>query len=343
VTIRSVAPIALLALALSAVLAWQVVASRPAAAAPACHSLELLGLRGLQDPPGMGDDSAAVAAEVQQMLVPFGYDVGTAGVQFDGLPSFIDILSPVNQFLVGNEQQAQQSISQYAATCPRSVIALIGQSEGAAILHQIIGGSMGPVPFSAAVFLGDPLHIPGTSYDWDHDGDGTGQQGFGAPAAVWAATTSSTPNDIPGFMEPLIHSYCLPGDFVCGGNCLNFLICGIPDLSAHTSYRFNRDHVKDRAAGFLAQTVLPFLPPPFGTPPPNPLPTPTPGPAPTSAALVVPNPAGLFLYNPHGGTAYVELPDGHGGWSGIAGGYFSAGWNVYTGRLNGDALTDLFL
>ena len=45
---------------------------------------------------------------------------------------------------------------------------------------------------------------------------------------------------------------------------------------------------------------------------------------------------GLALYNPSSGASYVELADGSGGWSGVQGPEFSAGWNVYPGSYNRD-------
>jgi hypothetical protein len=39
----------------------------------------------------------------------------------------------------------------------------------------------------------------------------------------------------------------------------------------------------------------------------------------------------LFDYNPSTGASYVDLANGSGGWTGVAGPRFSTGWNVYTG------------
>jgi hypothetical protein len=41
----------------------------------------------------------------------------------------------------------------------------------------------------------------------------------------------------------------------------------------------------------------------------------------------------LFLYNPANGASYTEFANGSGGWAGVPGSAFSAGWSVYPGQL----------
>lgn len=344
---RLTIPAACAALALLATL----LAPAPAlAGASGCAQVLIMGFRGAGDDPpsatsmGMGDDVQVAATEVADWLDSHQWSVSLEGVPYPGVSGpQVELPSQLQLSILG----AAAYVLQRHEACPGSQIALVAQSEGAAVLNEIVNS----VPSTVDVMFGNPLHLPGTPYDWKVQGN----QGDGVAVNPWVIS-GTPPEPIAAGLWPQLRSYCLQGDFVCGGECFAFTCNPFAiDPGAHTAYRDNRQGVLDDAVPFMESVLAHHLPPPGGwTPPPLPLPPALwPGPIPPLPAVwstvpqtftpVVHRRDGLFLYNPSTGASFVDFADGSGGWTGVKGPTFSAGWNVYPGRYNGDGLTDLFV
>ena len=327
-------------------------ASRPAAAAPTCPDVLILGLRGHGDPVTvtnasgqrenfMGDDVTALVNDyITPALTANGWSVAHDGIPYTTIDAFSEATNPGS--LTTAIQQSRHLIVHARDECPDSAIMLIGQSEGAAILHQMALS----VPYAVAVLLGDPLHQPDQSYNWNHlnnNGNGLMYDGW---LATWHVLTAILQLEgLPGPAKPVpnpvpfpAESFCLSHDPIGGGAGL--------DRTVHTTYRFNVEGVLTAASQFATGIVQgdlefrgakPVFPPPFVAWQSLP--------APTGADAVIPpppKPADVFVYNATSGASFVDFADGNGGWSGVQGPTFSPGWTIHTGRFNGDGLTDLF-
>ncbi|HEY7199088.1 MAG TPA: cutinase family protein, partial [Candidatus Dormibacteraeota bacterium] len=122
--------------------------------APACAAVLVVGLRGNGDTPvgghGMGDDSWAVASRLSGVAV-YGFPYATGPWWRLG----------------GHVRAAASALAAFlgdrARGCPDERLVLLGQSEGAAVVHLALP-SVG-AQLAAAVLLADPLRLAGGQMD----------------------------------------------------------------------------------------------------------------------------------------------------------------------------------
>jgi hypothetical protein len=210
------------------------------------RTLLIVGLRGHGDPVdaglGMGADALAVAERVASRVAGH-YDVAMAGFPYVSGPRWrirhhirAGALA-LRAFLDGRPRDAHERLI------------LIGQSQGAAVLHLALPG-LGD-RFAAAVLLADPLRVargPCDDLATPHGGILAnvllGPLGGLGPAR----------EVIPESMAARVRSFCLPGDPVCEADLA--ALRGRRRGDVHTSYRLNRESIADRAADFAAACLL---------------------------------------------------------------------------------------
>lgn len=221
--------------------------------APACGPLLVVGLRGNGDPlerdRGMGEDTWAVAQRLSRRLPP-GLHAALAGFPYDTGPAWrvVDHVPPASKQLATYLADRHQR-------CPRERLVLIGQSEGAAVVHLALP-SVGS-QLAAAVLLADPARLGDAPYDVPRSSRG------GLLAGVllggWGSLLGgAVRDDVPASAASRLRSYCLRGDPVCESSPLAILQAW--RSSVHTSYRYNPDGVADAAAAFAASRALAAIP-----------------------------------------------------------------------------------
>jgi hypothetical protein len=242
---RAGALAALAALLLAAGAAVAATGPRPVAGPqPGCAAVLVVGLRGIGDPldrdEAMGADARPVVERLRARLAG-RLAVAAAGFPYDTGPAWR---------VVDHVRSAAGELAGYLASrrarCPGERLVLVGQSEGAAVIHLALPAAGGQL--AAAVLLADPARVAGAPYDTArgrHDG-------VLAPALLggWGG-----PHDaVPAAVVPRVRSYCLPGDTICDADPAGAL----PALRSHvhSSYRRNPGGVEDAAADFAAGTLL---------------------------------------------------------------------------------------
>jgi hypothetical protein len=213
-----------------------------------CAAALVVGLRGNGDGfdagHGLGDDSWAVAGRLAARL-DGRLDATSIGFPYATGPG---------QQIVAHVDAASKALGAYLRArqrrCPAERLVLIGQSEGAAVVHLAlpsIGGQL-----AGAVLLADPARLAASPYDVirsTHDG---------ILARVllgrWTGLLGTPRDVVPASMTARVRSYCLPTDPVCDPSPATELqgVFG----GVHTSYRDNPDGVADMAAGFAAARLL---------------------------------------------------------------------------------------
>jgi hypothetical protein len=217
--------------------------------APGCTTVLVVGLRGNGDTieydHGMGGDSWAVAERVG-ITLSGRLDVAFVGFTYNSGPWWR---------IGGHIESASIALSWYLSDrhrkCPSETLTLIGQSEGAAVVHLTLP-SIGS-QLAAAVLLADPLRVANSAYDatnGTHDGILThlllgAWRGVGPLRDV-----------VPASMTTRVRSYCLRDDPVCDPSPAT-LWQRVKGTDVHTTYRYNPDCVADRAASFAASRLLP--------------------------------------------------------------------------------------
>lgn len=209
---------------------------------PACADLLVVGLRGNGDAPdaghGMGGDAWAVASRLDGSPAPALYGFPYATGPWWRLGGHVRAAAgALAAFLRGRERR-----------CPGERLVLIGQSEGAAVVHLTLP-SVGP-QLAAAILLADPLRIAGGSMD----DLGRPPGGLLAPVLLGPLGGLGPPREVvPGGMAGRVRSYCLDGDPVC--HATPGALLGRTRGDVHTTYRFNPDGIADRAADFARGRV----------------------------------------------------------------------------------------
>ena len=214
---------------------------------PACASALVVGLRGNGDTAdaghGMGDDSWAVAGRLGGRLA------GRLGVAMMGFPYRTgpwwriggDVRSGAAALLAFLEDRHRR--------CPSERLVLIGQSEGAAVVHLTLP-SLGD-RLAAATLLADPLRVASSGFD-DLESP---YDGILVPFLVGGWQGVRPMHDVvPTSMTARVRSYCLRDDPVC--NASPTAIWQRTDRDVHTTYRHNPNGVADRAAEFAAALLL---------------------------------------------------------------------------------------
>jgi hypothetical protein len=222
----------------------------PAPTSP-CEALLVVGLRGNGDGvgpqsfEGQGGDTHGVVERLSPMLravpnrvVPFLYDTGpwhqVGGHMESGARAVV-------AWLDGRGHQ-----------CPNERWILIGQSEGAGVLH--LSAPRLSQRVAAVVLLADPIRVAGAAYD---AGVTTANGLLARP--LLGPTAGAVRDDVPPVMAGRFWSYCLVDDPVCDTAPLDFVSGVVKKLAGsdvHTSYR-NHPDVMERAARFAAAAAQP--------------------------------------------------------------------------------------
>jgi hypothetical protein len=218
--------------------------------APACAQALVVGLRGngdtLDHDDGMGGDAATVARRLRDRLS------GRLGVTLVGYPYTTGPWWRVG----GHVRSAAAALTRYLderrRTCPAERLALIGQSEGAAVVHLALP-SAGP-QLAVAVLLADPLRVARSVYDAAPDAPDDGVLAH-LLLGAWAGA-GPVRDVVPPALTARVRSYCLTEDPVCdpGAGDLWRRVEGGVDV--HTTYRLDPEGIADRAADFAAATLL---------------------------------------------------------------------------------------
>ena len=219
----------------------------PDRSSPACAAALVVGLRGHGDPLnagyGMGEDSWAVAARLAARLD------GRLDATMTGFPYSTGPWLRVGGHVRAAATALRAFIADRRRTCPGERLVLIGQSEGAAVVHLTLP-SLGD-ELAAGVLLADPLRVAGSPYD----DLGSGQDGLLAHLLMGTWGGFGPVEDvIPPAMKKRVHSYCLGEDPVC--NATPTALLASTRKNVHKSYRNNPGRIADRAAAFAASRLL---------------------------------------------------------------------------------------
>jgi len=216
---------------------------------PDCAAVLVVALRGIGDPvdrdQGMGADTLPVVDRIRARLGG-RLALAAAGFPYDTGPAWR---------VVDHVRSAAGELGAYLASrrrrCPGERLVLVGQSEGAAVIHLALPATGDQL--AAVVLLADPARVAGAPYDTAvgrHDG---------VLARVllggWGGLLGGgVRDDVPASMASRVRSYCLPGDAVCDADPARAL----PALHSHvhSSYRRNPGGVADAAADFAAARAL---------------------------------------------------------------------------------------
>jgi hypothetical protein len=221
-----------------------------AAPASPCESLLIVGLRGNGDGVnaesfnGLGGDTHGVVTHltsklgaVPSQVVAFLYDTGVAqqigGHMESGARALVT-------WLDGRGRQ-----------CPSERWILIGQSEGAGVLH--LSAPRLSQRVAAVVLLADPIRVAESAYDVGV----TRTNGLLARFVLGSATGGVRDNVAPALVSRF-WSYCLVDDPVCDTALSDFTVGIVKKLTGsdvHTSYRNHAD-VLELGAQFAASGAL---------------------------------------------------------------------------------------
>jgi cutinase len=204
-----------------------------------CTAVLIVGLRGNGDDMdsfgGMGGDTKGVVDHLLPKLqsrlptaaLPFLYDTGPA-VQVGGH------IQTGAQALIGFLTARHQK-------CAGERWMLVGQSEGAAVVHRSLASL--PDQVAAVVLLADPTWVAGARYNVAEI------TGYGVLAQLMLGA-----NDVvPPSLQNRVRSYCLREDPVCDFSALA-LLNRARGADVHTSYR-NHPDLLEAAAAFAASQV----------------------------------------------------------------------------------------
>ena len=221
---------------------WQAAAPPPpssqvhlvaAQASRQCAAVEVVGLRGhgdsLTSNAGVGADVLALAERIEAARQRGGTTIYP--LPYAQAPSILGSPVSVLRDLAPGADLLVAYLQRRAARCPQEAEVVIGQSEGAAIVHLALPRIARET--TAAVLLGDPLHVGAVSYDQPGSATAAGQlalwMGIGRPSVLFGR-----PDPIGAGSAAAVRSYCLPDDRVCAFSLLD----GNPD--EHLQYRHNR-------------------------------------------------------------------------------------------------------
>jgi len=213
-----------------------------------CSSLEIIGLRGAGDQfvgtHRSGDDvyafwlalRSALAGRAAPLpeLYPLPYEQAPHVL---GFPALIAHDITAGSGLLTRYATARRE------RCMATKIVVVGQSEGAAVVHWAYPAISHDV--NAVLLFGDPMRFPGASYEQDLGARGVPTFGLLLALMDFNPRTGSFEDPIPSDSS-LVRSYCLQGDPVCGFNT------SYP--GSHLSYR-NDAHLLVSAASFVTRTI----------------------------------------------------------------------------------------
>ena len=246
-------------------------ATQASAAVAPCSNLLVIGARGSGEPytnvqHGLGLPNFVAFQQIQR-LVPTAtvYGLPYQAVALDSLENWTngywDSVSTGTAMLLG---VIQEEISD----CPNQRIALLGYSQGAQVVGDILpqlGVNANLRAHIATVTLfGDPRFNPTSPVD--RGSYSTRLQGIEPAQAVDSARVVSST------WFPAMRSYCAVNDFICNWSISNVLKCPIGSTCGHFSYGHNGGYAP--VGGVAAADYFLSLPPLSSSPPPVSPPTP---------------------------------------------------------------------
>lgn len=183
--------------------------SGPILVTTGCADLVVLGLRGAGQAAdknlGAGQE---ILASVRAMSADLHRKSGTT-VRLEGIPYRAEI-APTSDFHRGNVEdgmsRTQNRITELARRCPDSRVALVGFSQGAQVVHELVA----KLPAASAkrialvALIADPIRNPDDSIaSWTYGKAAPGPGKFGAGAAVGSA------------LQDQAITFCAAGDEIC--------------------------------------------------------------------------------------------------------------------------------
>jgi len=198
-----------------------------------CATVNLIVARASTEAPGDGA-IGALAEEIQKGVK------ATVSQQAVNYPA---ALTPYEPSVTAGDKAIKQQLEEEVSKCPSQKIVLLGYSQGAQIVGDVLGGGGGNVPYlgvgdgpasapAAAsatshvvgvIQYGDPRRIPNQSFDVGSDKGATG---------IFPRLSSQS---LSGFASD-IQSYCDTGDPFCAKGL---------DLEAHLDYVEKYDKTAD--------------------------------------------------------------------------------------------------
>ena len=193
-------------------------ASASVIASPCDPGFIFLGARGTDEAPGMGGTVSIVQSMFQHdSNLPIWSDALVyPAVAYTTTNSY---LTSVNAGVV----QLRRTIEDLVTRCQFTTIVLVGYSQGAHVIGDVLAASDGirlspqaRQRIAGVALFGDPTYRPGEP--WDAAGDGKGGGLFERPAGAFASWTQlafpSVASTSP-VQTSIIRSYCFTGDRWC--------------------------------------------------------------------------------------------------------------------------------
>lgn len=202
----------------------------PAPTSP-CAAVHVLAARASTEPPGAG----IIGSLVSQIQGAVSATVSTSSVDYPAL------LFPYDFSTTQGDAAIAQELTAQVRQCPDQQIVLVGYSQGAQLVGDVLAGGGGAVGLGpatpgvsssisshvvAVIQMGDPRHMPNLPFD-----RGT------APGATGLFPRAANQSLAP--FGDLIQSYCDIGDPFCAGGA---------NLGAHLDYTTRYD---DDATAFV--------------------------------------------------------------------------------------------
>lgn len=193
-------------------------AALPAAAYQATTKCDaaiiVIGARGTNEPPGLGSTASIVTslAEGDNEIPTWSLSVDYPAAAFEvGESYFTSVATGVTNL--------QELIFQTVEECPSSNIALVGYSQGADVIGDVLEQGLPENLRSrilSVVFFGDPTYRAGEPYN--AAGSGAGDGAFPRAAGAlsdWTRLGYPTPDTVTPVPVPIVKSYCFTGDRWC--------------------------------------------------------------------------------------------------------------------------------
>lgn len=174
-----------------------------------CADVVVLGLRGAGQ---AADKNLGAGQEILASVRAMSADLhrkSDTTVRLEGIPYRAEI-APTSDFHRGNVEdgisRTNARIAELARKCPDSRVALVGFSQGAQVMHEVVAGlpAASAERLALVALIADPIRNPADAIaSWTYGKAAPGPGKFGAGPAVGAA------------VEDRAITFCAAGDEIC--------------------------------------------------------------------------------------------------------------------------------